>query len=241
MKRQAFGSLHGVLVGGVVLATVLCGCRGTRGYWSARGRDLADVVTVTTGPGLGAKARIGPVHLTPLLLYADTAGLRGGEAFHVPGLGLDLPHPPQDVGALWWASSIWVLTDEPRLEERGKAHLATPLKLPPEAELFDLLTDTPPFVTMPRLRWPAEKLKVSRYPTAYHSELELVLALGWGFRLGLNPGEALDFLLGWSRLDLYDDDRAPGATPWQPSWLGKSLRRVEPKPQGGAPDRPTAD
>jgi len=214
-----------VLLLSLVLTAVLCGCRSPRGYWSARGRDLADVVTATTGPGLGAKLRVGPGHLTPLLLYTDTAGLRGGEVFHIPGLGLDRPHPPQDVGALWWASSIWVLPEAPRLEERGKAHLATPLKLPPQGELYDLYSDTPPFVTMPRLQWRAEKLRVARYPVAYHSELELVLALGWGLRLGLNPGEALDFLLGWCWLDLYDDDRAPGLTTWRPSWLDLPLRR----------------
>jgi hypothetical protein len=186
-----------------------CGCRST-GYWAARGRDLADIATVTTGPGLGVKLRTGPAHLTPLLLYVDAGGLRGGECFYVPGLGLDRRQPPQDVGALWWASSVWVLPEVPRLEERGKAHLATPLKLPPTAELYDILSDTPPFVTMPRLHWPAEKLTVTRYPVAYHSELEFVLALGWGLRLGLNPGEILDFVLGWFRLDLYDDDRASG-------------------------------
>jgi hypothetical protein len=81
---------------------------------------------------------------------------------------------------------------------------------------------------MPRLAWPAEKLRVARYPAAYHSDLEVTLALGWGVRLGLNPGEALDFLLGWCFVDLYDDDQAPAAAAWRPAWLDEPFR---PRPQ----------
>ena len=38
------------------------------------------------------------------------------------------------------------------------------------------------------------------------TQLELALGLGGSLRLGLNPGELLDFLLGWLTIDLYDDD-----------------------------------
>jgi hypothetical protein len=228
MDRHRQPGRDAVLLLGAAIAAALCGCR--TGYWRARGQDLADVVTATTGPGLGAKVRLGPAHLTPLLVYTDTTGLRGGECFYLPGLGLDEVHPPQDVGALWWASSIWVLPNHRELAERAKAHLATPLSLPPDAELFDLMTDTPPFVSMPRLEWKGEKLALDRYPVAYHSDLELTLALGWGVRLGLNPGEALDFVLGWCLVDLYRDDLDPDAATWQPSWFGVPLTQPRPAP-----------
>ncbi len=208
-------------VAAVCLAAGLCAGPGCRtAYWRDRGRDLADTVTATTGPGLGLSVRAGPVQAAPLVLYMDTAGLRGGECFHVPGLGLGRRHPPQDVGALWWCCSVWVLPERPRLEARAKAHLATPLGLGPGAQLYDLHTDTPPFLAVPRRRWNAEQLEVARYPAAYHGALEATVALGWGLRLGVNAAEIADFALGWCGVDLLADDLGPGRPLWRPPWLG---------------------
>lgn len=205
------GPRHGLLCGLLLSAVVLAGhgCHST-GYLAERRRDLADVATATVGVGLGAKARLGPVHLSPLILCMDAAGLRGGEWFRTPVLDQEVANPPQEVGALWWNSSVWDLPpgcpDRERMRQRGKAHLAAPLHLPPKAGLYDILSDTPPFISMPRLDWPAEKLKVPRYPAAYHSQVELNLALGASLRLGLNPGEFVDFVLGWMLVDIYRDD-----------------------------------
>lgn len=209
----------------------VCACRRT-GYLAERRRDLADVATASVGVGLGAKARLGPVQLTPLMLSTDLAGLRGGEWFRTPGLDVEVEHFPQEVGALWWSSSVWDLpegcVDRERMQQRGKAHLAAPLRLPANAELYDLLTDTPPFLSLPIAEWPTERLRLPRYPTAYHTQLELNLALGGSLRLGLNPGEVADFLLGWVRIDLYRDDlwgvppaeaaAAPMLQPWPWEW-----------------------
>lgn len=41
---------------------------------------------------------------------------------------------------------------------------------------------------------------------AYYWQIEAVAALGPAVRLGFNPGELLDFLLGWTTLDIFDDD-----------------------------------
>jgi len=41
---------------------------------------------------------------------------------------------------------------------------------------------------------------------AYYTQLEVVIALGGSLRLGLNPGELLDFALGWVGLDIFGDD-----------------------------------
>ena len=40
----------------------------------------------------------------------------------------------------------------------------------------------------------------------FYSDLEFTFSLVYGFRLGFNPGELLDFLMGWIGLDIYDDD-----------------------------------
>ena len=41
---------------------------------------------------------------------------------------------------------------------------------------------------------------------AYFSQVELSVGLFVGVKIGLNPGELLDFLLGWFTVDLYRDD-----------------------------------
>ena len=59
----------------ICLLTV--GCAGNA-YLTDRGRDLADVLTLTVGYGGGAKARVGPIQAA--VLYMDTrAGLQGGD------------------------------------------------------------------------------------------------------------------------------------------------------------------
>jgi hypothetical protein len=190
-----------------------CGCRST-GYLAERRRDLADVATASVGLGLGARARLGPVHLTPLMVDLELAGLRGGEWFHIPDLAMAVTQPPQEAGAVWWCSSIWDLPescpDRERLRQRGKAHIAMPLWASEDAGLYSLMTDTLPFVSLPRPAWKREGVRLPRYPAAYHTQIELSLAIGGSLRLGLNPGEFADFLLGWFWLDLYHDDTWSG-------------------------------
>lgn len=41
---------------------------------------------------------------------------------------------------------------------------------------------------------------------AYWTQPEAVLAIGPSFRLGFNPGELIDFILGWGCIDVYGDD-----------------------------------
>ena len=40
------------------------------------------------------------------------------------------------------------------------------------------------------------------------TQLDLTIGVGVSIRLGFNPGELLDFALGFVGLDLYDDDVA---------------------------------
>jgi len=45
-----------------------------------------------------------------------------------------------------------------------------------------------------------------RQRLAYYTEGEVALGCHYTVRLGVNPGELLDFLLGWTTLDIYGDD-----------------------------------
>jgi hypothetical protein len=230
-QHTSFLMGHGVLWLVVVGAGLACGCRST-GYLAERRRDMADVATASVGVGVGAKVRLGPAHLTPLMLNLDLAGLRGGEWFHIPDMAMSVEQPPQEVGAVWWSSSIWDLPEgcsgRERLRQRGKAFIATPLWLPENAGLYSWMTDTLPFVSTPRLAWKREKVRLERYPPTYHTQIELSLAVGGSLRLGLNPGEFVDFVLGWFLVDIYRDDtwsgppldaeRWPWLRPWPAPW-----------------------
>jgi hypothetical protein len=39
-----------------------------------------------------------------------------------------------------------------------------------------------------------------------YTQLEVLIGLGGTIRLGFNPGELLDFILGWTTIDIYGDD-----------------------------------
>ena len=41
------------------------------------------------------------------------------------------------------------------------------------------------------------------------TQCELAAGLGPTVRLGFNPGELVDFILGWTTLDIYGDDPYP--------------------------------
>lgn len=43
---------------------------------------------------------------------------------------------------------------------------------------------------------------------SYYTEVQVAVGVGFMIRLGVNPGEFLDFLLGFTTLDLYGDDVA---------------------------------
>jgi hypothetical protein len=50
-------------------------------------------------------------------------------------------------------------------------------------------------------------ISFDKNPRAYlFSQIEIVAAVGPSIRIGVNPGEILDFVVGWLGFDLYDDD-----------------------------------
>ena len=183
------------------LALLLSGCAN---YWSARRRDTADLFTLTATTGGGLKFQAGPVQVSPIALIVDVAGLRGGEWFSSQ-LGPDQTVFPMNMGALWWTSSVLVIPDIPRLEDRGKAYCAFPVGADRE-ELFARHAECVPFLSVPRATWSEEKVKLSRVSTAYWGQLELAFALGGGLRVGTNLLEWADFVGGWIGADLLADD-----------------------------------
>jgi len=190
-----------------VTAMMVSGCAQT-GYFADRRHDLADVVTVCGGLGLGLRAQTGPVTIAPVIMTMDLVGLRGGELFSIPELGAETDTPPIDAGALWWCTSIFDLESDGRPQQRGKSVFSLPVPQTEKDMQFTVFSESWPFIAVPRMVWQAEEKQLERYPLHYWSQLEVTLGILGSLRLGANPGELVDFILGWLTVDLYGDDLA---------------------------------
>ena len=184
----------------LMVAIGMVGCASFRPYLVDRGRDAADVFTITVGYGAGAKARVGPVHLG-LLGNVDKAGLRGGQVF-AGGQGiydflLPLPLPYEQSFVSGWEA--W--DPDGTGPERGKDFFTCsriPLCIAYNAALSHEGNEINDMGTrLGKPSWP------------YFSQVELVAGLGLTARLGFNPGEFLDFILGWTTIDIFNDDVQP--------------------------------
>jgi hypothetical protein len=185
---------------GTAISLLCSGCT-TTGYFGDRGRDASDIFTATVGVGLGAKARVGPVH-AGLLMCQDRYGLRYGERVW----------PSTVAGDMWDLDLTALCHDQVSLTQprggnvysrRKKDYIARPLfshtqkgYLGPESGLGM------PFVCVLH----PDKQRNASQSIAYFTQIDVVLAIGGSVRLGFNPGELADFLLGWTTLDIFRDD-----------------------------------
>ena len=166
----------------LVAGCVLCsGCAST-GYLGKRDRDFRDIVTVQVGYGVGAKVRTGPVFTGASWIWTP-AGLSNGELYRG---AMTEEVCPADVAMLFTGVEY-----SPRGAQRGKDY-RTPW-------------NTVPFIALP------EKIGEdtgSVWPHPYYTDFRVSAGLGPAVTLGLNPGEFVDFLLGWFAIDIYGDDEA---------------------------------
>lgn len=178
---------------GVGISALCAGCS-TPGYLGNRARDAGDIFTATVGVGAGVKARVGPL-VAGLSYYQDSLGVRGG-----------------DVG-IYKGRKIFRSGDlkgDCTVVFCGGDHFETDVTGP---RLKSIDSRTPTFEVIPFiLAIPAPFIEAQRkQPTAgasYYTQVEGVIALGGGIRLGFNPGELLDFFLGWFHVDMFGDDSA---------------------------------
>jgi hypothetical protein len=153
------------------------GCA-TSAYMKDRMRDGADVFTASVGVGCGGKVRVGPAQMG-LFDGADYAGLRGGRFYS----GVDL--------GKWFDICVIVVGIEdfkcmdPVASARYKEFETTYCLVP----LSGMVIRAGPTLN-----------------ASYWTQIEAVLAVGGSLRLGFNPGELLDFILGWVAIDIYGDD-----------------------------------
>jgi hypothetical protein len=165
----------------LALAAISTGCASTGGYFIDRGHDAADIFTVTVGVGAGTKARIGPIQ-AGLLYQRDSIGLRSGAFFaRRPSLSLE-DDRALDINLLICGVESSNTGDE--IVRRGK-----------EFNTFNVIV--PVAIVEPQS---------SQLNPEYFFQVEALIGLGPTVRVGLNFGELLDFLLGWTTIDIFGDD-----------------------------------
>ena len=177
-------------VGFAVLLVATAGLAGcSTAYWSDRGRDAADIFTATVGVGFGARARVGPLH-AGLFYGGDKAGLRGGELRSYSLRGDD-----------WFSvatmeCTVFSAEHFGYAEARGKDYGA--FGYPLVSFVCDPKSnDFPPRISI-------TSRNGALHP--YYTQIEIEAGLFGGIRLGFNPGELLDFILGWTTIDIFKDD-----------------------------------
>ena len=185
----------------LLAVTLLAGC--TSQERERRAADWAEVLTLTVGEGVGAKARLGPAQLG-LYRGADKAGLRAGS-----------------LGSSSWDSHdnydyVWAFYGREFFE--GWQNTRPPLS----PKKTTAATQRFPFIVSPYAPYPNrwhdiqgdERLASGAQNAAYRTQCEIALGLGFTVRLGANPGEFVDAVLGHFGADIYGDDlRRPTSRP----------------------------
>jgi len=169
------------------LAIVLNGCASP--YMIDRRHDAADIFTASVGLGAGGKVRAGPLQ-AGLLGGVDRFGVRAGNVFPDQLSNAERVPPPMDIVAICFGLEFSPTTILSR--DRGKRYSAV-------GEI--------PFVSLPSAVYGLTNSPAyPRHTPAYYTQLEAVVAAGPSIRLGFNPGELIDFLLGWTGIDIFNDD-----------------------------------
>ena len=190
----------------VSVVVAAAGCA-TSPYICARRDDAADVFTATVGTGAGAKCRVGPVQVAAIN-HCDITGLRAGSFLRngnnlVDNEEMYAPMAIQGFGAGFvpdrCGAEAFSFGPETKSRARGK----------------DVYGRSPlPFI-------------VFGNSPSFYSNIEVAAGLGLTLRLGFNPGELLDFFLGWWNVDIYGDD-----VEWVPPHP-RALETLNPEPGPG--------
>ena len=195
-------------------ACLLGGCASMGTYLAQRGRDAADVFTLTVGVGDGVGIRAGPVHVSAII-SSDLAGLKGGQFFTN---GNDLMYNEQKLAFLPiprsqdWATRQREMEENEKLRAKaeGREWKRTKTRWEPNwfgSDIFFQDQGEPCDVRGKNImaNSPFPFYVVSENP-AYYTQIEIAGGLLLCLRAGFNPGELLDFILGWTGVDIYGDD-----------------------------------
>ena len=188
-------------VGGCLLAALLAsGCASTKAYFADRGRDVGDIVSLSVGEGAGAKVRVSALSFG-FLYDGSVAGLRTGSLF--AGRPGDYAYDVQ----FFCCNNEYV--GPPGSWERNKQyHVKQGLGIGDDGG--ERVGDVdwclvPPMCLGPMVPGP---LSVKPSRLHYYTQIDAVVGVGGTLRVGVNPGELLDLLLGVVGIDFMKDDLA---------------------------------
>jgi hypothetical protein len=143
-----------------------------------RRRDTADIFMASYGVGWGLMAQVGPVQTGLYVNDGELGGLRGGicELFNPMSLIDD------EIYVLYGRSNF-IPCNTP-VRDRNKVYYAA------------------------RQTGPLTFLHLSGGDSCpyYYTQMQISVGLYRTIRLGFNPGELLDFTLGWFGIDIFKDD-----------------------------------
>ncbi|MCP4116956.1 MAG: hypothetical protein GY737_16440 [Desulfobacteraceae bacterium] len=166
------------------------------GYFSDRYDDALDIFSIQLGYGFGAKGRIGPLQ-TGLLMDVGLGGLRGGDFLGVKDFwprGYDTPAKVDLVGVIVGVEGFGGSLKSNR---RGKSFSAN--------QIGPISYTVNPHA-VPEWKERAKDMQRADNPWPYYSQIDLAAGVFINMRLGFNPGELLDFIMGWTTFACYNDD-----------------------------------
>jgi hypothetical protein len=163
----------------LLAATLVTGC--ATPYIIDRGRDAADIFTAAVGVGAGAKARIGPL-AQGVCVNLNYLGIQDGRAF----CGYEKHENDNGMDGAFLLYTFSLSNRSEIVRNRNKSYLG-----------FHLLGVACPFSIE------GEEVE---YPKSYFTQIEVIAGFCGTIKLGFNPGELLDFILGWTTIDIFSDD-----------------------------------
>lgn len=175
-----------------LLSILMSGCA-TSGYFADRGNDSLDIFTLTSPLGAGFGTRIGPFHTGLNISFAEI-GLRGGvieeqAGFHFAPINYEVILNGYD---RFYPQEIYFGNAERCAIKRYRT------------DEDDLIL---PFVTSGleiKGCYNSEFKNMLTHP--YLTQVEAQAGLLYGIKFGFNIGELFDFILGWTTIDIYNDD-----------------------------------
>ena len=190
-------------------------------YLQNRLRDAGDILTIEVNThAYGASARLGPLKAGAYYKSPDgfSAGLRGGR--------MGTHHSAEFTGLFFGADYFSelplddLLPPQPPAKTDGKTEPKKPTRPTGKKQNLQgsglltvqrqkafrawspLGTSAPAHTKRSLLKKTKDVFTVP----SYFTQIELSVAAFGGIKIGFNPGELLDFLLGWFTIDLYGDD-----------------------------------
>ena len=189
----------------ILLISTISGCQSA--YWNDRGNDCLDIFYCSYGRGIGVKPRIGPIAVSPIHFYEASKGFRGGESYSNCEGDIDSSYIMPFTYLEGFRGGKNAYERNKSYTAKGAIIFTIPENYSGSNWINFSFPDEFNLNEKPKLKQQdCYSKKTSLHPYSYYTDVEILLALGGGIKAGCNPGELLDFIIGWTTIDIYGDD-----------------------------------